>query len=132
MQHAFYGVRWAGELDARQQLDDRPARIDFARTQAELGTAREAVMIVVQSFAARDERKPANVRGGVVEGPIPPGMTETVDRGGQEEDVGDAVQACGKQSPADADDRAERGRPDHRADQSMVEQPSVPPVDLDI
>jgi hypothetical protein len=62
MVHSLVG---AGELHAGQQLNDRPTRIDFIRSDTELGTAKE-------------------------------------------ENVNHGMQAGSEQSPADADDGAER------------------------
>jgi len=42
------------------------------------------------------------------------------------------VQAGGEQSPADADEAAERDRAKHRTDEPMIEQESVPSIHRDV
>jgi hypothetical protein len=59
----------ARQLHAGQKWNDRPARIDFIRSHAELGIAGEGMVIIVESLATREERQPSNVGGCIVEEP---------------------------------------------------------------
>jgi len=79
------------------------------------------MMVVVESLTPVEVREPPDVRRGIVEGPVASHMTETVDGGGQEEDVDHTVQSGREQSPSDADERAECGRADHGADEPVIE-----------
>src|SRR5262245_3535821 len=78
--HFFNRLIRLGEAEGDQQFDDRPGRIELARTEAELGAARITVMIVVQSFTACQQRENAKIGGRVVEVLVADVVTQPVDR----------------------------------------------------
>jgi poly(A) polymerase len=76
----FDGLVRLGEAKRDEQLDDGPRGVDLARAEAELRAAGVAVMVVVQTFAARQQRDRAEVGGGIVEVLVAEDMAEPVDR----------------------------------------------------
>jgi hypothetical protein len=68
-----------GKLEQRQRSDDRPCRVEFAGLETELRTPREAMMIVVQSFASRQPGDQAKIGGGVLEILVTDMVTQPID-----------------------------------------------------
>src|SRR5262249_53135630 len=121
-----------GETERDEEPDDRPGRIEFARAEAELRAARISVMVVVQAFAAGQERDEADVGRRVVEVAVADVVAETVDRRRQDEDVHDRMDAGGEQAPPETEHDAETDRADRQAEQPAVEHVLVPPALFDV
>jgi len=64
------------------------------------------MMVVVQPLTARQQRQESQIGGRVVEVPIAHVVAQTVDGGGEHEDVDDRVNAGCEQAPPESKDRA--------------------------
>ena len=94
-----------GKVQRDKGAHEPPAGIELARAQREPGRRRRGVMVVVQAFAAGDERERLQVRRRVRVRPLAEHVTDRVDRA-REHHVEDRVHA-GRDEPG-RDPEAER------------------------
>ena len=100
---------WRGRSAISSLMIGHAGSISLGR-EAELRAARVAVMVVVQAFAAGQQREEAEVGRGVVEVPVADVMAQAVDRRRQHEHVHHRVNAGGEQPPPEPDDQAQQER----------------------